>query len=151
MYAEVRKTVWTAAWFPRQRLLVVCFWSWLKRMSTWGIMQWNTFRKKLKVSLSSSLTNPPASRSVVGPNSPDGFRTLADVTFAIKQCSQHRYGSSILLCLLLGVCVPPLYQAINSLGRSWKKTPENPARSEKNWLTNGKLSDLDRKVDSDAI
>ena len=41
----------------------------------WGIMQWNSFRKKLKVSSSSSLTNPPASRTVVGSNSPDGFKT----------------------------------------------------------------------------
>ena len=70
--------------------------SWLKRMCTWGMMQWNSFRKKLKESSSSSLTNPPASRTVVGSNSPNGFKTLDDVTFVLKQCSLHRYGSSIL-------------------------------------------------------
>ena len=70
--------------------------SWLKRMCTRGMMQWNSFRKKLKESSSSSLTNPPASRTVVGSNSPNGFKTLDDVTFVLKQCSLHRYGSSIL-------------------------------------------------------
>ena len=52
---------------------------------------------------------------------PDEFKTLDDVTLVLKQCSQHRDGSSILLCLLLGVCVGDL-----------EKNPENPARSEKN-------------------
>ena len=101
---------------------MVHLWSWLKRMSTQGMMQWNSFRKKLKVSSSSSLTNLPASRTVVGSNSPNGFKTLDDVTFVLKQCSLHRYGSSILLCLLLGVCVPPLS---HTHWFSWRKSRES--------------------------
>ena len=101
---------------------MVCLWSWLKRMCTRGMMQWNSFRKKLKESSSSSLTNLPASRTVVGSNSPNGFKTLDDVTFVLKHCSLHRYGSSILLCLLLGVCVPPLF---HTHWFSWKKSRES--------------------------
>ena len=67
---------------------MVRFCSWLKKISTCGMMQMNNFRKKLKVSSSSSLTNPPASRIVVGLNSPDGFKTLDDVTLMLKHSVQ---------------------------------------------------------------
>ena len=51
-------------------------------------MQLNNFRKKLKVSSSSSLTNPPASHTFVGSNSHDAFKTLDDVTFVLKHSVQ---------------------------------------------------------------
>ena len=83
--------------------------------------------------MSSSLTNPPASRTVVSSNSPDGFKTLDDVNFVLKH-SAHGMDMEV-----------PSYSAF-----SWesvchhsimhtgffkeiiKKNPENAARSEKN-------------------
>ena len=114
---------------------MVRFWSWLKKMSTQGIMQWINLRQKLKVSLSSSVTNPPASRRVVGSNFPDGFKTLDDVSFVLK----HRvYGMdmeipSYCACSWESVC----HHFIKYTGSLTRKKKKNPARSEKNWLTNG--------------
>ena len=104
---------------------MVRFWSWLKRISTRGIMQWNSFRKKLKVSLSSSLTNYPAFCTEVGSNSYDGVKTLDDVTFVLKH-SVHS----------MDIEVPSYWESVchyfikqtGSLGKSL---------SEKNWLTDG--------------
>ena len=98
-------------------------------------MEWNSFRRKVKVSSSSSLTKPPASHRVVGSNSPDGLKTLGDVTFVLK----HRvYGMDM---EVPSYCAGSLHATTLSstlvLLGDLEKNPENPARSEKNWLTNG--------------
>ena len=102
------------------------FWSWLKKMSTGGMMQLNSFRKKLKVSSSSSLTNPPTSHTVIGSNSPYGFKTLDDVTFVLKH-SVHGMDMEVpsyCACCWESVCYHSIKHT-GSLGRSWKKSRES--------------------------
>ena len=105
-YSQVRRTVWTAALFPGQRL---------SQCSTSGAgwrgcphKAWcnESFKKKLKVSSSSSLTNHPASCTVVGSNSPDGVKTLDDVTFVLKHSvhSMDMDVPSYCACSLESVC-----------------------------------------------
>ena len=93
-------------------------------------MQRNTFRKKLKVSSSSRLTNSPAFRSVVGSNSPDDFKTLDDVTFVLKH-SVHGMDMEVpsyLVCSWESVCH---HSVMHTGSLDLEKNPENPARSEK--------------------
>ena len=105
-------------------------------MSTRGIIQWNSFRKKLKVSSSSSLTNPPASRRVVGSNSPDVFKTLDDVTFVLKHSvhSTDMEVPSYCACSWESVCHHSVKHT-GPLGRSWKKSRESSQVREEliNW------------------
>ena len=109
---------------------MVHFWSWLKKMSTRGLMQWNSFRKKLKLSSSSSLTKAPKATkphsAVVGSNSPDGFKTLDDVTFVLKHSvhSMDMEVPSYCACSWVSVCHHSIKHT-GSLGRSWKISRES--------------------------
>ena len=115
---------------------MVCLWSWLRRICTPGVMQWKSFRKKLKVSSSSRLTNSPASCTVVGSNSPDDFKTLNDVTFVLKN-SVHGTDMEVpfySVCSWDSVCHHSVTHT-GSLERSWKKSRESSQVREEliNW------------------
>ena len=116
---------------------MVRFWSWLRRMSTQGMMQLNSFRKKLKISSSSSITSHPASPILVGSNSPDGVKTLDDVTFVLKHRVQDMDMNvpSYRACSWESVCCHSISTLV--LLGDIEKNPENPAGSERNLLTNG--------------
>ena len=111
MYSEVRETVWTAAWFPRQRLS-----RWSSSGAVWRECPHKAWCNRIVLEEAESiifqLPHKPCFLYSGRLKLPWWFQNTGWCHLCAQtQCSQYRYGSSILLCLLLEVCVPPLYQA----------------------------------------
>ncbi len=106
-------------------------------MSTWGMVQWNSSRK-LKWSSSSSFTNPPASLIVVGLNSPESLM-VSEHWRRSSLCSNTVFTAwlwkfHLTVLALVSLCATTLSSTLVLLGY-FEKKEDNPARSEKNWLT----------------
>ena len=126
-YAEVRKTVWSAARFPGQRLS--------RRSASgagWGKYPQEAWCNEIVSGRSWRYHPPAASQTLQLPaqwqaqTPPDGFKTLDDITFVLKH-SVHGMDMEVpsyCTCSWVSVCHHSIKHT-GSLGRSWKIANES--------------------------